>query len=160
MHYDFPGKARMCFNNVVLPFAWNESVKWGWESDFKREGEIEMFRLNRGYEGLVERINIEINDNYMVNNEDIPCGVIRAANDDYFDDIENKHLPGDRIGVLVADDDYVEMITYLTVKNHTKGDWTINDVDRFYDIIIWSNPVDYYDGIMNKTDLNLSLIHI
>ena len=37
---------------------------------------------------------------------------IRAVNDDYVDN--NKHLPGDKIGVLVADDDYGdEMITYL-----------------------------------------------
>ena len=46
----------------------------------EREREREMFRLNRGYEGLVERINIEINDNYMVNNEDLPCGEWTVGN--------------------------------------------------------------------------------
>ena len=74
---------------------------------------------------------------------------------DYFDDntVENKHLPVDRIGVLVADDDYVEeMITYLIVTNHTKGDWTINDVDRFYDLIICNNSINYYYGIMIKDE--------
>ena len=33
--------------------------------------------------------------------------------------------------------------------NHTKGDWTIKDGDRFYDEIIKSNPVDYCYGIMD-----------
>ena len=28
------GKARWCLSNVVLPSAWNENVKWGWESDY------------------------------------------------------------------------------------------------------------------------------
>ena len=36
----------------------------------------------------------------------------------------------------------------MMTKN-TKGDWTIPNVDRFYDEIIWSNPVDYYDSIMD-----------
>ena len=71
--------------------------------------EIEMFKIKRGYEELVVRVNIE----RIVNNEDLLCAV---NVDDYFDDnaVDNKHLPGDRIGVLVADDDYDdEMITYL-----------------------------------------------
>ena len=39
MYYGFPGKARMCCNNVVLPSGWNERVKRGWERDEKRERE-------------------------------------------------------------------------------------------------------------------------
>ena len=85
----------MGFSNVVLPSAWNESVKWGWESDFEREIEIEVFRFNRGYKGLIERINIEINDSYVVNNEDLPCRVIRAAVNDYI--VEKKYLPGRKL---------------------------------------------------------------
>ena len=37
--------------------------------------------------------------------------------------------------------------------NNTKGEWTKNtNVDKFYEIIRWNNPIDYY-GIMNNTDL-------
>ena len=39
MYYGFPGKARMCCNNVVLPSVWNERVKRGWERYEERERE-------------------------------------------------------------------------------------------------------------------------
>ena len=98
---------------------------------------------------LVKRLNIERVD-YM---KDLPCGVINVANDD--NTVDNKHLPRDRIRVLVADDDYDdELITYLIVTKNTKGDWTINDGDKFYDLIIGSNPVNYCCGIMDKASLN------
>ena len=53
---------------------------------------MEMFKLNRGYEELVKRLNIERVD-YM---KYLPC----AITVDYFDDntVENKHLPVGRIG--------------------------------------------------------------
>ena len=38
--------------------------------------------------------------------------------------------------------------------NYTKGDWTIPNVDKFYDIVMWSNPAEYYYGIMDKINLN------
>ena len=112
---------------------WNERVRWGWESDYKeRRREIELFKVNRGYGKLVERLKIE----RIVNNEDLPCdGIIAVVNDD--NAVYNKHLPGDKIGVLVADDDYDdEIITYLVMTKNTKGDLTIPDVDKFYDRII------------------------
>ena len=43
--------------------------------------------------------------------------------------------------------------------NDTKGDWTIPKVDKFYDLIMWNNPVDYYYGTM-VTDENLSSYYI
>ena len=55
----------------------------------------------------------------------LPCTI---NVDDYCDDNidNNKHLPGNKIGVLVVDDDYDdEMITYLIVTSNTKGDLTI-----------------------------------
>ena len=39
----------------------------------------------------------------------------------------------------------------MMTKN-TKGDWTINDGDRFYDLIICNNPINYYYGIMVKDE--------
>ena len=48
-----------------------------------------MFKVNRGYEELVERLKIE----KMVNNEDLPCGVISTTvvNDDNAG--YNEHFP-------------------------------------------------------------------
>ena len=41
MYHGFPGKARMGFNDDVFPSAWNESGKWGWESDFERDRNVQ-----------------------------------------------------------------------------------------------------------------------
>ena len=54
-----------------------------------------MFKVNRGYKELVERIDVERN----FDNDNLPSGVISTAvNDDYIDD--NKDLSGDTIGVI------------------------------------------------------------
>ena len=88
--------------------------------------------------------------------KNLPCEVISTVeNDDYFDDIENKHLPGDKIGVLVADVGYdKEIITYLMgITKNTNGDGTkLTNVDKVYEIIKRNNPINY-NGIMN--DINL-----
>ena len=88
----------------------------------------------------------------MVNNKDLPCDVIRAVvNDDNAG--YNKHLPGDKIGVLVAEDDYGdEMITYLITTKNTKGELTIPNVDKFYDVVMWSSPVEYYYGVVEQIE--------
>ena len=73
---------------------------------------------------------------------------------------QNKYLPGDRIGVLVADDNYDdELITCLTVTNNTKGDLTITIVDRFYDKIICNNHMTYYYERLDRTNLNGNYIN-
>ena len=111
--------------------------------------EREIFKINRGYEELVERLDIERIDYSKC----LPCDVTSAVNDDYTDN--NKHLPGDKMGVLVTDDDNNgENITYLVMTNNTKVHMTIPNVDKFYEIIMWNNPVNYYYGIVNKTDLD------
>ena len=89
-------------------------VKWGWESDFERERERELFKVNKCYVELVERINIE----RIVDNKDLLCDIIRTVNDDYIDD--NKHLPCDVIDVVVAVS-YTHLDVYKRqVKMHTK----------------------------------------
>ena len=61
--------------------------------------EVELFEVNGGYEELLEKLNIQRVDNMKY----LPCAVIRAAvNDDYM--VEKKYLPGEKIGVLTADD--------------------------------------------------------
>ena len=127
-------------------------MKWCYdERYFKRElyfdRKIEMFKVNRGYKELVERLDI----GGVSDIKYLPCDVISAANDDKVDDID--YLPCDVTGIA-ADDNNDEIIIDLIVTNHTKGDLTILDGDKLYDVIIWNNPVDYY-GIVE-----LSLIHI
>ena len=51
--------------------------------------------------------------------------------------------------------EYDEKINYLILNKNTYGDKTkINDVDRFYDLIItWDNPVNYYVGSMEQLEI-------
>ena len=114
--------------------------------------EREIFKVNRGYKELVERLDIERIDDI----EYLPCDVISTAAND--DNVDNEYLPCDENGV-VADDNNDEIITYLIVTNNMKGDMTIPNVDKFYDIIMWNNPVHYYYGIM-VTDENLNSHYI
>ena len=104
----------------------------------EREREREMFKVNRGYEELVERLS---------DNEDLPCGVNSAVNDD--NAVYNEHLPDNETNVA-ADENNGEIITYLSVTNNNKRDWTTPNVDMMYDRIIWSNPGDYYSGIVEE----------
>ena len=62
--------------------------------------------------------------------KNLPCVVMSTVtNDDYL--VKNKHLPGDRIGVLVGEDNYDhEIIDYVNMTNNTKGDFTTTNVDR------------------------------
>ena len=82
----------------------------------------------------------------MVNNKDLPYEVNNTvADDDYFERIDNNYLPGYKMGILIADDGYNDkMVNYLSVTKITNGDRTkIINVDRFYELIMWSNPVKH-----------------
>ena len=123
-------------------------MKWVWERYYKEsERLIELFKLNRSYEGSVKKLNSERS---ITNNKDLPCAVV---DDDYIDVDDEKHLPAVRISALVTDDGYsVEMVNYLRVTENTNGDQTENtNVDLAYDKIIkGDNPGNYYYGIMEK----------
>ena len=101
-------------------------------------------------------IRADVNDDYSVEKKYLPgekIGVLIA--DYYFDGDNNKHLPSDETGTVVDDENNGEMVTYLIMTKNTKGELTINDADRFYDrIIMGDNPINYYYGIMDKVDLN------
>ena len=58
------------------------------------------------------------------------------------------------LGILVVDDYNDELITDLMADN-TKGDGTKNTkVDMICDrIIIWNNPINYFYGLMDETNL-------
>ena len=64
----------------------------------------------------------------------------------------NERLPDNETG-LVDDENNGEIITYLVMTKNTKGELTIHNVDKFYEIIMWIDPGNCY-GIMDKTDLN------
>ena len=78
-----PGKARMCYSNFVVPFAWSEVVQGGCdrcydERYFEREKEVEMFKLKRGYGELVEMLNSK-----RINKiKDLPCDAVSVVIDD------------------------------------------------------------------------------
>ena len=127
--------------------------------------EIELFELERDYKESIERINTKITDSYSVNNKDLPYEVNNTVAADYLEDIDNKYLPGYKVGILIADDGYNDnMVNYLSVTKITNGDGNIPNVDRFYDRIIWSNTGGYYSGVMEQFEkwkgYYLSLIHI
>ena len=141
-----PGRARRCFY-VAVPSAWieRESVKWGSEIDFERVRVIELFKLKRGYRELVGMVDIERVDNI----EFLPCDMVSAARGDTNVD----DLPVYKVGLLVVDDYYnEEMINDLIVTANTKGELTIPNVDRFYELLVCNNVGKYYLDTMDKID--------
>ena len=75
-------------------------------------------------------INVERND-YIKNSRDSPCLIDNV----YIDD---KYLPVGRSSVLVAADNWDNVI-YLGITNNTDGDLTKNNnVDLIYDVIMWA----------------------
>ena len=60
-------------------------------------------------------------------------------------------LPSNETGAANDDDD---IVTYLVVTNNPKGELTVYDVDKVYDVIIWNNPVGYYNIVVEYESLN------
>ena len=120
-----------CNSKFVVPFAWNEVVpvccdRCYYEKYVERERMIEVFKLNRGYEGLVKRLKCE-GVNYM---KYLPVVV---DVDGYFDDttVDDEHLPCEVMDIVDEYDD----ITYLGITNNIKRDWTkIINVDKVYEL--------------------------
>ena len=133
------GKARRC-NNVVLPSLWNENVKrcekYYNESDYERERMVEIFKVKRNYEELMQSLNSERTGRI----KNIPC----VTNNVY---IDGKYLPVNEPIVAEHGNNNVMVIT-----KNTDGDFTNNtDVDLIYvKIILGGNPIDYYLGTMEK----------
>ena len=69
--------------------------------------------INRKYREFVERLGVEMVDNY------------------------SKYLPYRETEVIGDDDESNDFVTYLIVTDHTKGDLIILDGDKLNDIIIW-----------------------
>ena len=135
-----PGRARRCFYDLV-PFAWNdrEKVKWCYdERYFEREGEIVLFEVSMSYKELMERVKSERVNDYI---EFLPYDVVSAARGD--NNVDNISVY--KMGLLVVDDYYnEEIIKDLIVTDNTKGELTIPNVDRFYELIVCNNVFEYY----------------
>ena len=84
-YFGVSGKARRC-NNVVLPSVWNENVKCCEkhcnESDYERERMVEIFKLNRNHEILVQNLCMEREEQI-----DLP---VKREFDNYFDEYDEK----------------------------------------------------------------------
>ena len=88
------GKARWCYNNVVLPPAGSENAKWVWERDyFDKERVIELFKLKRVYKELVGILTREGGDKI-----NLPSNETEVTDDDNNDDIDA--LPCNKIKVI------------------------------------------------------------
>ena len=109
---------------------------------------IEIFKVNRKYRELVERLGVERVDE---NNEYLPWSKskIKIIIDD--DNNGIKHLPWGVTGVVVENDDDNYGNNKIITYDLTDVDGTILDRDLIYDI-----------EIVNKYEIvdNLSLIHI
>ena len=121
-----PGRTRRCFN-IAVPSACSdrERVKWG-ERELYGDGEIKLFEISRNYKELVERLDIERVDNYI---EILPCVETDAA---------------------AVDDNVDDNITYLTLTEIIKGEVTIPNVDRNFELIVRNNICSYYIDAMEK----------
>ena len=112
---------------------------------------IELFKLNRGYNELAERLDIT-----RVNNiEYLPCEIGSTANDDKVGDID--YLPYEITDVV---DEYND-ITYLMVTKNTDGDRTKNtNVDGLYELIMGSNLGNYSCDIGDESIVKSYYINV
>ena len=93
---------------------------------------IELFTLRSSYDELKERLELK-------------------EIDDYFDDtfINDKNLPYDVMSVV---EEYDDKITYLMLTKNTDGDRTkITNVDRFYELMVDKNVVNYSVDVINES---------
>ena len=107
----------------LVPSVWDgrESVIWCYgerylERELCVDREIKLFKVNRNYEEFVERLDVERVGNYI------------------------EHLPCSETEVVAEVDDKVdELLTYLTLTENTKGEITLPDVDRNFEIMVCNN---------------------
>ena len=118
--------------NVVVPSEWSERYL---EKELCVDGEMQVFKLDRGYKELIERVGWK-KTNYM------------------------KYLPYNEADIAVGEEDNGnnDFITYLVVTNYTGGDRTITNRDRLYDELIGNNPIND-DGFVKYKNLNKCYIN-
>ncbi len=120
-----PGESRKSFN-VAVPSAWSERENVIWCCD-ERKRQIKIFEINRGYERLVQVLDIERDEKSELHYE--------IERDEYLD----KTVINDKI-------------TYLMLTNTTDGDGTkIPNLDQVYEMIKGNNPIKY-NGTMTEIE--------
>ena len=93
---------------------------------------MQVFKLDRGYKELIERVGWK-KTNYM------------------------KYLPCDEADIAVVGEDNEnnnDFITYLVVTDNSKGDRTMLNRDKVYEIMIWGDHIDYNSIVENYKELN------
>ena len=82
---------------------------------------IELFRVSRGYDELIKRLDIE----RVSDNKYLPCEIVSTA----IDDID--YLLYDKANTAV-DNNNNEIVIDITISDQTKGNWTILDDNKLY----------------------------
>ena len=87
----------------------------------ERKREVEIFKISRDYEEFMGRLGVE-----MIYNK------------------YNKYLPWVEADIAAVGDDVDkdDFVTYLIVTDYTKGDMTILDRDKLYEIVIWNKHIN------------------
>ena len=129
---------RWCNNKVVVSPAYieRESVIGSYdgrhgERELCVNWEMELFRVNRNYKELVERLGVEMVYNYSEILPDVEAEVVAEV-----------------------DDNVDELLTYLIMTDNTKGDRTIPDRDKLYDMVIWNDHINYKDMVEEYDNIN------
>ena len=95
---------------------------------------IELFKVDRNYKELVERLGAERSDNY------------------------SKYLPWVEADIAAVGDDVMddneELLHYLIMTDNTKGNMTVSDRDKLYDMVIWNDHINYKDMVEEYDNIN------
>ena len=132
---DLTGKASRGNKYLMVPFAWNGRVQYGYERCCnEREREIKIFEINRGYEMLVQVLNIERDEESELHYE--------TEREEYL----NK--------TVINDDKIIDWV----LRQFTNGDWTkLMDSDKLYEIIngmMKNLEIMVYENNNNKLKVN------
>ena len=87
----------------------------------------------------------------MIQHPEKACNARKFDIDDYFDNttVDDKHLPCEVMDIVDEYDD----ITYMGITNDTKGEFTMPNVDRNFELIVGNKGYNYYiDTIEEKSN--------
>ena len=141
---------RWCSNYELVTPAYleRESVTWCYgEKYIERENKrvIEIFKVNRKYRELVERLGVEMVNNY---NEYLPCSKIEIVITVDGDNNDNNYLPWVVKGVVV--ENYDDYMTNMIMTDNTEVDRTIPDRDMVYDKKLQNKPFNSGNKIVEE----------
>ena len=149
---------RWCSNYELVTPAYleRESIAWCYgekyiERERERERVIKIFKVNRKYREFVERLGVEMVDDYSKYKPYSDIEIVITVDGD---NNEYNYLPWVVTGVAV--DNYNDYMTYMIITDNTEVDRTIPDRDMVYDKKLQNKPINSGNEIVEE----LSLIHI